>query len=280
MVLGCSEKQPKIKSDIASSHPFPSHTPMQNSLLPITGNTDICSNISNYISANFPQFKEKSDLLCSQNFLATLRNPSLIYRDDGSQVPPIVNQTTQVNSQDSKLSDKQSSIKMSTSMILNTDPKSYFNMIRLQISRPEDFKGSAQFESDNNTEITTYPTKVNFQQAEYHLIDLTDKPDTIVEYDGISKFIPLVKEQLYLILTEKKDGKYETLAAFKNLTLIHLILNSNSNIEVFSVSENLIDSGGDHEESVRKARRNVAHSMERNLRNSRRAQNANKYFND
>ncbi len=292
LTLSCGEKKPKIQSTTNSTQQNTSQQfsnnqgPLQNTNLPIpsgvivdaqTGNSDICSNISNYITANLPQLKSKFDLLCGQNFISNLRNPKVIFREDGNP-SPIVNQAVHLITQENKISDKQSSLKMSNSMLVNTDPKSYFNMIRLQISRPEEFKGPAQFENNPDSEITTFPGKVSNLQAEYHFIDLTDKPDTIVEYNAISRFIPIVNGQLYIIASEKIEGKCETLCQFTSLTIIHI--NTNTTTEVFSISDNLYDNGGDHEETMKKARKNVAHGMERNLRNSRKAQNANSFFND
>lgn len=256
MILGCaesSEKSGKKSNNGANNNGNGGNWP---------SNDDLCTGLGQQQIAADLSFRDLINELCG-GLLTALRSESNQYR--GSGTPNIQPQAVQKGTQ--------SQMRLFASMATRADAKSYYNLMRLQISRPDDFK-SQGFEYDSAIKYEILSNNGN--SVSYHYTNR--KEELVVEYNATSVFVEAIPNKLYLV-TSKMDKSLGIVKTFRGLQVIYQNSGSAGQYaEVFSMSDQLYDNNDDHDTTVSKARNEFIQDMARGYRNSEKAQLANSYF--
>ena len=155
----------------------------------------------------------------------------------------------------------------------NTDALSYYNFMRLQISKPIEFTPANGFEQDKFVTYTVNSSAADSVNYKY----LNNKEDEVVEYVANTYFSAAIPGQLYLVSSQMDTSKSSsTIKSFRGLQII--AKSADGKVEVFSVADQVYDNNGDHNFLVGKATKAFKEDMTRGLRNSANASQANKFF--
>ncbi len=221
---------------------------------------DICQEL-NGNSLLSSQFSVQIKKLCETGVIDALRTKP--YKGSGNPDLGIVSK---------ELTDKKTELSISTLMATPVAAKSYFNMQKLQVSKPDSFKQEA-FETD--ADVTYNVINSANDTISYSYRNLAEQPEIIVSYDADAYFFTLEAGKLYAIATKVTNAK-EAVVEFKGLSVIFAA--EDDVAEVFSVSNQVYSNDGNHLTTVSKFKSNANRETVRNYTNSLKSSKADSYF--
>jgi len=227
---------------------------------------DLCTKLrsNSFLVSSFKAFL---DDLCTASRLASLRAEANVYVGKGSP---------NVGIESSEAADDKSDMKVYSSMMTPAKPRDYFNMQRLKISRPDDFR--ATFPELNNQVTYTVGPTTDANKVNYRYRNTSNAPEFVVEYESTASFVAIDEGSTYVVTTQFVKS-HETVIGIKGMIVINKkMLDGLEVSEVFSISDQRFDNNGDHESSVGKARSQFAEEVRRDFVNSNTAASANSFF--
>ncbi len=240
-------------SKTAKPNPKPSSTSS-------TADIDICQKL-NANSLLTSQFSVQVKKLCESGVLESLRTKP--YKGSGTPDLGIIAK---------ELAEKKTELSISTLMATPVAAKSYFNMQRLQVSKPESFKQEA-FETDADVTYTVVSSANDTVSYSYR--NLAEQPEIIVSYDADAYFVTLEAGKLFVVATKLTSAK-EAVIEFKGISVIYAA--EDDITEVFSASNQVYSNDGDHPTTVSKFKSNANRETIRNYANSLKSAKADSYF--
>jgi len=203
--------------------------------------------------------------LCQSGKLTQLRRPENVYRGLDNTPPNIDIQAQQgINNRTNMV--------VYTSMMVPADPQSYFNMLRLKVTRPTDFRNTFQHIDPN---ISYEVLQNSGAQVSYRY---KYDSDVFVDYEANATFKVVQQGQLYIVKTRSFKG-HETLEDLTGMIIINGRDEGGKKVsEVFSLSDQRFDNRGDHEQSISQARNRFSNEVNLDYKNSLQAQSANSFF--
>ncbi len=230
----------------------------------ITNSSDgMCSDLANHAVASHAQFKGFLSTLCN-NKLSSLRSKGLRYQGSG---------TPNIDATSSEQGSAKSYMQLWMSMLVPTDPKSYFNMMRLQAGFPDKFDDI--YEYDQAVTYTKKSTTVDSVSYNYK----NRKEDVPVDYDATSYYLEIVPGRTYAV-TSNLDNGNSVVVAFRGLQVIHAAEGQTNITEVFTMSDQTFENQNDHPGTISKAENSFKDEMAMSFRNSLKANQANQFFNN
>lgn len=217
------------------------------------------------------------DFLCgssSQN-LAKLRSSEYLYKGGASS-------KILVNS--SEIAGKKTKMDLYTANVYDTDAKTYMKLVKLQQTKPKDFKAAADsgkygFKYDADIDYEVIDTSASMTNFSY----LNDKESTVsLSYKGQTKYIDMKSSQSgtnrYAVVTKLTNpSESETLKSLLALVVINEYDGKDSAgkvrkyAEVFTLSNQTYDNNGDHNSTVNKAKQNLGAEQIRGAENAAKA---------
>lgn len=167
--------------------------------------------------------------------------------------------TIKVESKD--LGQRRTEMQSSSLLATSAKPKSYFNMMRLQVTQPQDFK-SAGFETDAAVTYTIINTTP--QQTTYRYVNDSQKPEVVVDYEATASFLSIEENSIYAV-TSVWQKKYETVENLKGLVVI---VKDGNGAKVYAVADQTYDNNNDHAKTLQKAQQAFKDDLKRAYRNS------------
>lgn len=229
---------------------------------PINQSDPLCETLASHpVSQEGSRYRDFIFSFC-QTKLSLLRSDGFRYTGNG---------TPEVDSTSNDQGGDKSYMQIWVSMLAQSDPKSYFNMMRLQSYQPDEF--SKVFEYDK---AVTY-TKKSQTDVGVSFNYVNRREDITVDYDSTSQFIEVVAGKIYLI-TSKLDVSHSVVQKFTGLQIINLLDGTTNIAEVFSLSDQIYDNQKDHTGTVSKAENNFRSEMSMGFRNSKKATQANSFY--
>jgi hypothetical protein len=166
-----------------------------------------------------------------------------------------------------------SDLTLASSSSVTSSAKSYFNMMKLQISKPSQFT-SEGYESDPKVTYSVLTPGANKVQFSYK--NSAEAPEVIVDYEAEASFAEVKKDSLYVVASKLTKFK-ETVQEFKGIIVISK-KDGASSAEVFSLSDQKYDNNNNHATTVQKFTKNASAETKRSFNNSASASKADKYF--
>jgi hypothetical protein len=225
---------------------------------------DVCTslNASSFASS---EFRDIVSELCTGTTLTNLRSATYAYADANAAPNPAIKASS---------SGTTSSMKLWASLLPATDPRSYFNLMRLQISRPSDYSASG-FEVDSFITYTVNSTTTN--STNYRYLNRRGDGDAVVEYIADSNYTEVAANQLYVVTSKFVSAPSDSvMKSFRGFQVI--FKSSSGSTEVFSYAEQTYDNKGDHQKTVNEATDALKDDMKRAMRNATKATTANSFF--
>ena len=206
--------------------------------------------------------------LCSNGGLEDLRKAENIY--DGRR-PKLLGE--EVSSTGSS-----TTMQYKTSTVANAKAKDYFDMIRLQITKPKDFKGDACDQADpykTDCDADLDVLRANATGATFIYTNEGDGQGGRVNYKAAASFITLKADQAYLIGSQSDNQhSYEGLSNFNGL----IIINKESELktEVISFSNQTFAHANSNEKDsiLQAAETSLEDDQERSYKNAEKADQA------
>jgi hypothetical protein len=227
-----------------------------------SSSNDFCKDLTKQgaISAEFSGLVQR---LCQAGVVEDLRTKA--YKGNGE---PELGVTA------SEMAGKKTSITTASLMMAQTSAKSYFNLMKLQVSRPNDFK-AAGFETD--AAVTYQILTSASDRVSYSYRNTSEAPEIIVAYDADANFVDLATGRLFAVSTKVTTPK-EAVREFKGISVIYSSSSSPNVVEVFSISEQVVDNNDDHSTAVAKFKRRGSTETKRSYRNAGNASKADSFF--
>lgn len=223
---------------------------------------DVCGGISQ--NAAIGEFSALTALICATGTsgLQTLVTANLYAGGATSTVKDLLAE---------EIAGKQSRMRLLSAMRVTTKPLSYFNLMKLQINQPTQFK-SAQFETDDKV---TYAVKSSQSGSTlYNYKNTSEAPEVVVDYTANAKFVVLVPDQVYIVATALDTTvSNETVVALKGYSVIYQT--SPTMTDVVSISEQTYENNGNHAATLTKAKRAAQNEQFRSYKNGLKADAAN-----
>jgi hypothetical protein len=232
----------------------------------MTPKGELCDKLANaQVSEKFIESLIK--LLCSENRLENLRK----IKFSGSGNAEVILE----DKSRSDLGDK-SQIDFYSALAVATTANSYYKMMRLQVSKPDDFS-KAGFKSKEEVEYKVLKGAMS-ESVEYEYYDNSEKPEVEIGYAAKAIFITILDSELYIVGTTKMET-FETVQELQAFTVVHKTnLAGSEGVEVFSISRQILDNNGDHDTVVSKTRNSLRKEVEMSYENGLNAAKADDYF--
>ena len=228
----------------------------------ITNSSDqMCTDLAGHAVGSHAQFSGFLATLCGTK-LTSLRSSSYRYKGSGTPV---------IDSSSSEQGSGKSYMQLWMSMLIPTDPKSYFNMMRLQAGFPEKFDDI--YEYDQAVTYTKKSTTSDSVSYNYK----NRKEDVPVDYDSTSYYLEVVPNQTYVVTSELTAGN-SVVIALRGLQVIHAVEGESNITEVFTMSDQTFENQNDHQGTISKAEASFKDEMSMSFRNSLKATQANQFF--
>ena len=226
-----------------------------------TALTDVCSGVNQ--NDVLKEYSALTVVICSggTSGLQALIAKSL-YTGSGTST------VQDLNSEE--LPQKQSRIKFLSVMRVNTKPQSYFNLMKLEITQPSQYK-AAGFETD---EKVNYEVKsAQGDTASYRYKNTSEAPEVVVDYTASVRFVTLVPDKAFLVATTlDKSAPKEAIQALIGYSLI--FTSGATTTDVVSISDQTYDNNGNHSTTLAKAKRATQTEQLRSFRNGQNADKA------
>lgn len=226
-----------------------------------TSSDEMCNDLAGHAVGSHAQFSGFLSTLCSSK-LTALRSSSYQYLGKGDP---------NIESSSSEQGAGKSYMQLWMSMLVPTDPKSYFNMMRLQAGFPEKFDDV--FEYDQAVTYTKKSTTVDSVSYNYK----NRKEDVPVDYDATSYYLEVVAGRTYVVTSELTLGN-SVVVALRGLQVIHTAEGQNNVTEVFTMSDQTFENQNDHQGTISKAESSFKDEMSMSFRNGLKATQANQFF--
>jgi|GEM_PF-1765771 len=166
-----------------------------------------------------------------------------------------------------------SDLTLASASSVSSSAKSYFNMMRLQISKPSQFT-SEGYESDPKVTYNVLVPGTNKVGFAYK--NTAEAPEVIVDYEAEATLLEVKKDSIYVVASKLTKFK-ETVQEFKGIIVISK-RDSGSGAEVYSLSDQKYDNNNNHATTVQKFTKNATAETKRSFNNSSSASKADKYF--
>lgn len=250
LLSACADEKPKTSSGTGTSTSG------------ATSNDELCVSLN---SLSNGQFADVVSELCNGTLLSQLRSSQYVFTDASGSPNPFITASS---------SGSTSAMKLWASLRPSTDPKSYFNLMRLQISKPTDFSNSG-FEVDSYITYTVNTTTAD--STNYRYLNRRGDGDAIVEYVASSNYTQVTTDKLYLVTSKFESAPSDSvMKSFRGFQII--FKTSSGTTEVFSFADQNYDNKGDHQKTVNEATDALKDDMKRAMRNAVKATTANSFF--
>jgi hypothetical protein len=174
--------------------------------------------------------------------------------------------------------DDQSEVRFYSALAVKTTAKSYYKMMRLQVSKPDDFS-KAGFKSKEEVEYKVINGGAGTSETvEYEYYDNSERPEVEIGYAARAVFKTIISSELYVVGTTKTKT-FETVQELQAFTVIHKTnISGSEGAEVFSISLQILDNNGDHDTVVSKTKNSLRKEVEMSYENSSNAEKADEFF--
>ncbi len=196
---------------------------------------------------------------CDDESISTLRSKDYVYAGTGTVSLAVEDPVT--NGDTTKL-------KIFTSMLIPTNPTSYFNMMKLSLTEPSKFRDK-EFKYDDAISINV-SGKSDVKSTFTFTRDAQNSDEVSVAYEAKAYFITLKEDSAYAIATVSTKG----IKTVKSLKVLALILKKGSKTEVFSISEQTFENQGKADSAVTKYKARISSEVKKNFENGTNASKA------
>ncbi len=253
IAIGACAKAPRTAPQ-SNTNPTSDPSPQFSSNVP--GVLDLCQTLK-ASTALMSQHATLIQRFCDRGQLTQLSQPPYQYRGM-DEVPELL-----LLAQERP--NKQTEMQLGTSLASQIDARSYYEMLRMQIMRPDEFK-QVGFETDSAVQYT--PSTVGADTVAYRYKNTSSAPFIVVDYEASTSFLTLKANSTYVVTTSF-SRTYETVVAFKGVIIINAI--NPTTVAVYSLADQTYENNNDHPKTVEKARAAFITDLQRSYRNSLKA---------